>query len=237
MVYDDVPRSARKAAIHALEKISHADKQIFYKDYGDESEKISPEKIPDLLTNIRIAGKSLHQMGEYNQNRSSFDGMSKAIQEDDAHRVRYYAGLVLNSIRLEGFEQHIIAEKEELALTFELEISEVDQVRELTAEMREIVNATSELNDEHRPRVLKRINSIDLELLKPQGSFDVILAGIVDFGEALGDAGRAAKPAIDRMKEIRKIIEPKVKNSNQLAAPETPKSLPGPEGSGADDEG
>lgn len=93
-----------------------------------------------------------------------------------------------------------------------------------------IIIAESRLfTDEHSHRLLNRISQIETELYKNRGNFDVVLAGIVDFGEALGKFGRGVKPLVDRMGEIRRIIQPSVTEYQKLASPDEIKLLPAPE--------
>lgn len=112
---------------------------------------------------------------------------------------------------------------------FALDSSESQRISDLCNEMREIIGASSQFSDPHKIRLLGRISDIETEILKDKGRFDVILGGVVEFGDALGKFGKNVKPLVDRMAEIRKITQSKSKAYEGLPAPEEVKKLPPPE--------
>ncbi|QFT31132.1 hypothetical protein FIV00_11640 [Labrenzia sp. THAF82] len=112
---------------------------------------------------------------------------------------------------------------------FELNADDRSKVMGLIAEMRQLVQDSTTFDDAHRRRILKRIAKIEDEVLKAQGNFDTVLAGIAEIGETLGQFGKDVKPLTDRMQEIRKVTQSKTKGTNQLPAPDEPRKLPAPE--------
>ncbi len=115
--------------------------------------------------------------------------------------------------------------------TFNLDQSEKDRIALLASQMRKIVHASELFDNSHKVRILNRISSIENEVLKPKGLFDVILGGTSDIGETLGKFGVDIKPLTDRMKEIKQITRSKTKEYDELPAPDEIKKLPAPDDS------
>lgn len=137
---------------------------------------------------------------------------------------------------LEG--QLAVVEEQSLSVTADLgdlvpkfSLNENDRARvlKLCGGMREIVQATSEFDHPHKIRLLNRIASIEAEVHKEKGMFDIILGGVSDVGETLGKFGKDVKPLTDRMNEILDITRRGTKEYDQLPPPEEIKRLPAPE--------
>lgn len=97
--------------------------------------------------------------------------------------------------------------------------------------MKQIINDTSVFTSEHKIRLIARISQVELEVHRKQGRFDVILGGVVDFGDALGQFGKKVKPLVDRMNEIRGITQRKSAGYEQLPPPDESRRLPAPNNS------
>jgi hypothetical protein len=98
----------------------------------------------------------------------------------------------------------------------------------LIAEMRNTISSSQYFDDDHKKRLIERLAQVEAEIFKKEGRFDVILAGIVDFGDALGKFGQKAKPLTDLMREIRGIVQKKSEGYEKLPPPEETKLLPAP---------
>ena len=97
--------------------------------------------------------------------------------------------------------------------------------------MRKIVFSSSIFDAPHRRRLLNRIAAIEHEVHQKQGKLDVILAGVVDVGDALGKFGDKIEPLTKRMKEVAQIARSGSKEYEQIPAPDEIKALPAPEDS------
>lgn len=73
-------------------------------------------------------------------------------------------------------------------------------------ELRTLAINCESLSEEHRSRILRRIESLQLELHKHMSSLDSFWGLVGDAAIALGQAGRDAKPIVDRMREIMQIV-------------------------------
>jgi len=65
------------------------------------------------------------------------------------------------------------------------------------------------LGPDRQRRVLNAINAMQAEIDKVQSNYHVVLGKIVDLGEALGKAGKSAKPAFDRLEQLSNAIKGK----------------------------
>ncbi len=117
---------------------------------------------------------------------------------------------------------------DEIIPTFSLEKQDKERVTTLCREMRDIVLNSDNLDTAYRKRLLHRISQIEFEIYKPHGLYDVVLAGIVDAGDAFGKFGDRIKPLVDRINEIRGITQRNTKEYDQLPRPEEVKRLPKP---------
>ncbi|AUQ62041.1 hypothetical protein [Phaeobacter inhibens] len=75
-------------------------------------------------------------------------------------------------------------------------------IHEIISELRDVVYQSEWLGDERKQRVLRAVNSVQSEVDKELSNFHLILGKVVDLGEALGKAGKKAKPAFDRVEQL-----------------------------------
>ena len=108
---------------------------------------------------------------------------------------------------------------------FELSRGDKNKIRSLLSQTRDMIANADCFDDPHKRRLLARVSQVETEIFKPKGSLDTILAGIVDFGEAIGIAGEKARPMFDRICEIRGIAQSKTPDYKQLPPPDEMKRL------------
>jgi hypothetical protein len=113
--------------------------------------------------------------------------------------------------------------------TFKLDENDRVLVLNLCSDMRKIVLNTTHFDNPHKVRLSNRIAAIEAEVHKDNGLFDVVLGGVSDFGETLGQFGRDIKPLTNRMSEVLKITRKSTKSYDQLPSPEEIKQLPPPD--------
>jgi hypothetical protein len=112
-------------------------------------------------------------------------------------------------------------------LMVELSDSDLKRIQTLIAEMRKIAVETRELEQDHRRRLLDRLEKMQAELHKAMSNLDVFWGGVVDAGEALGTVGEKIKPFVDRMREIKNILWNNRKRITGLENKEEQTRLPG----------
>ena len=148
-------------------------------------------------------------------------------EDEEAHEM---LGLIKNYLNSENIN-HATTNFEILFSgsspnTFQNTEEEKNKIFSLTAEIREIVNTSKIFDDAHKNRLLHRISSVDIEVHKEKGNFDVILAGFVDIGDAFGTFGEKVKPIVDRYREIRSIAQKGAQEYEEIPAPEEQKRIP-----------
>ena len=119
---------------------------------------------------------------------------------------------------------------------FEIDDDDKGKILALCQKMRKIIWATDVFDDPHRIRLLKRISAIETQVHEPKGMYDVILAGVVDFGDAAGKFGEKVKPLTDRMREIGLVARKGAREYDKIPAPEEVKRLPAPEDGSTEDQ-
>ncbi|MDC7824509.1 hypothetical protein PQS90_05025 [Pseudomonas sp. BLCC-B13] len=90
---------------------------------------------------------------------------------------------------------------------FGYEFSEGDlrRIQTLINELRDLVATGQDLADEHRQRLLKRLEDMQKELHKKTSDLSRYYGLLGDAGVAIGKFGEDAKPIVDRIKEILQI--------------------------------
>lgn len=118
-----------------------------------------------------------------------------------------------------------------LGNTFAYEFSQGDleRVQALINELRSAVQDIKSLDDNHRARLLRRLERLQAEMHKKVSDLDRFWGLIGDAGVALGKLGKESKPIVDRIREISQIVW-----QTQARAEELPSgtSLPRLEGDG-----
>lgn len=72
--------------------------------------------------------------------------------------------------------------------------------------LRDKINNSKDFTDEHRDRLLKKLEELQKEIHKKMSSYDKILGNVVSIGHTLGRTTKEAEPFIHEVKEILKII-------------------------------
>lgn len=140
-------------------------------------------------------------------------------------RIHSVCGLMLQ------FHDQEQTEEENLQLFPEFHLPEQDEDRffGLCSEIRKIVLASAVFDEPHKRRLLNRVAAMEYEAKQKNGKLDVILAGVVDVGDALGKFGTSIEPLTKRVKELAQIARSNSKEYNQIPSPDETKALPPPE--------
>lgn len=81
------------------------------------------------------------------------------------------------------------------------------EIQKKIDELRSAVTNCSFLADEHKHRLLQALNELQSEFDNPTSNFDLILGKISKVGIILGKFGKDAKPFMDLLKPIWKLVE------------------------------
>ncbi len=92
--------------------------------------------------------------------------------------------------------------------TFAYEFSQgdFDRIQTLVNELRDKIQGNDNLEDSHKQRLLKRLESLQSELHKRVSDLDRFWGMVGDAGVVVGKLGADAKPIVDRVKEIAEIV-------------------------------
>lgn len=120
-------------------------------------------------------------------------------------------------------------QSDKLLVEFDLAPDDKARLLLLCEQMRKIIWSAEIFDDAHRVRLLNRVSAIETQVHKSKGNLDVILAGIVDFGDAAGKFGERVKPLTDRMREIGLVARKSSKDYDKIPAPDEVRRLPKPE--------
>lgn len=84
--------------------------------------------------------------------------------------------------------------------------SDFNHLQELINELRTLTRESDQLDEDHRRRLLRRIEKVQIELNKKMSSLDVFWGMLGEAGVVLGKFGENIKPLTDRVSEILKIV-------------------------------
>ncbi|MFV0597847.1 hypothetical protein [Shewanella sp.] len=90
-------------------------------------------------------------------------------------------------------------------------------------ELREHISGSDLFEDNHRSRLLRRLESLQSEIHKKMSDVDKIWGLVGDAGVVIGKFGKDAKPFVDRIKELSQIAW-----KTQARAEELPSSSQNP---------
>ncbi|WP_426993052.1 hypothetical protein [Methylomonas sp. CM2] len=89
---------------------------------------------------------------------------------------------------------------------YEFTQGDLDRIQTLINELRNAVAEAPDLENDHRQRLLKRLENLQSELHKKVSDLDRFWGLIGDAGVVTGKLGDDAKPLVDRIREIADII-------------------------------
>jgi hypothetical protein len=121
-----------------------------------------------------------------------------------------------------NYKQRIITKFKEYHL-YNFTDGDLTKIQTLLNEMREIVVSSNLFVDDHKARILNKLEGLQKELHKKMPSLDKLWGLIGDMRVALGKFGEDAKPFVDRISEILQIVW-----RTQAKAEELPSASPFP---------
>lgn len=89
---------------------------------------------------------------------------------------------------------------------YEFTSGDLDRVQLLINELRESISSSDRFEEEHKQRLLRRLERLQGELHKRVPDLDRFWGLVGDAGIVLGKLGESAKPIVDRVREITEIV-------------------------------
>ena len=150
--------------------------------------------------------------GVSNADRESIDGFINDIQKK--MQAKIHVGT------LDEYKRHFGIK---FASVFHYEFSDGDfkKIQELINDLRTLISEASDLEADHRHRLLKRLEALQAEFHKKVSDLDRFWGFFIDASIVVGLMGENAKPMVDVIKKIVTIIWP-----TQTRAYELPSDMP-----------
>lgn len=82
----------------------------------------------------------------------------------------------------------------------------LDRIQILINELRDLISDSNTIDENHKLRLLKRLENLQLELHKRVSNLDRFWGFVGDAGVVLGKFGNDVKPIVDRIREMLGIV-------------------------------
>ncbi len=120
-----------------------------------------------------------------------------------------------------GHYKHVFETALNNAFSYEFSQGDLDEIQALLNQLRDLIADTSELEEGHRHRLLRRLEKLQSEMHKVVSDLDRFWGFFIDASIVVGLMGENAKPMVDVIQKIVKIIWP-----TQTRAYELPSDFP-----------
>jgi hypothetical protein len=104
---------------------------------------------------------------------------------------------------------------------FAYKFSEGDfkRTQQLLNELKDLISKSDEIDEDHKSRLLRKLEGLQSELHKKVSDFDRFWGFIVESAVYLGKSGKAVKPIIDRIQELADIVLRIIAKAEDLPSP------------------
>lgn len=211
----NLPADPRKAILEVADKVSHAISLYA----SNRTRSSAPEykaiiraySLIEVLLN-KIEKDFPHSLDIFEADRVSLYGS----QSDVLGGIRRYCGAIkgwaaglMNEIET---QEMLNNGKEEFINAiagfggYSLSEKEYSLIQSKINEMRAIIAKSKHIADEHKTRMLQKLESLQSEIHKRMSSLTKSLGIIVEIGTTIGTFGVKVKPATDRLREILQVL-------------------------------
>lgn len=90
--------------------------------------------------------------------------------------------------------------------SYEFSDGDLNKIQELVSQLRESIVSSTLFEEDHKARLLARLEKVQSELHKKMANLDRFWGLVGDAGVAIGKLGKDAKPFVDRIREISDIV-------------------------------
>lgn len=149
--------------------------------------------------------------------------------DDDCSSMSFYLDAVRSEleVKLRTNKQERMVDHFSTVLgkgfVYEFSGGDLERVQVLVNEIRDRISNLDSIKEEHKQRLLRRLERLQSELHKRMSDLDRFWGFLGDAGVVLGKFGEDAKPIIDRAREILQIVW-----RTQARAEELPSGTPAP---------
>ena len=127
------------------------------------------------------------------------------------NQLRAFLGDIQEELVGQSSAQKLESMKSRFSITlangfsYEFTDGDLQRIRTLINELRELIIANSELDDDHKRRLLKRLEKMQAEIHKKVSDLDNFYGLLVEASVVFKKVGENAKPIVDRIKELTSI--------------------------------
>jgi hypothetical protein len=140
------------------------------------------------------------------------------------HAFRYLEGVIQARAQKEQSDHNRQRFTSLLGKQFHYSLSDADvaRIQRLLNELRDQISQSTKLEEDHRNRLLRRLERLQAELHKRISDLDRVYGLIGDAGVLVRKLGEDAKPIVDRIGEIYRIAWRSQANAEQLPSSSEP---------------
>lgn len=151
-----------------------------------------------------IENNNFHTNSEFPEASGSIEGNCRILMEYIEKIKRLFDKHSIK-IKVESYkDRYQTAFKASFA--YEFSQGDFDRIQALINELREKITGNDSFEDNHKQRLLKRLENLQSELHKRVPDLDKFWGMVGDAGVVVGKLGADAKPIVDRVKEIAEIV-------------------------------
>ncbi len=166
------------------------------------------EKAHVYCMDALVVVEMMNRLGDLGIEMPKLDGGKESDIAEMRELVAKIEGKTISLLEVYGTEEDrelVSREKTEKEM-YEFSDNDYERVQQLINELRQIVTRANLIGEDHRLRLLKRLEKLQLELHKQISDLDRFWGLLGDAGESIGKFGADAKPFIDRIRELLEII-------------------------------
>ncbi len=180
--------------------------QSFEKDLGYLVE--DTEKAHVYCMDALIVIDMINRLGNLDIALPELEGDKESDIEKIRSIVEELEQKTISAIEVFGTEEdrELISREKKGESVYEFSDNDHERVQQLINELRQIVTKASSIDEDHRSRLLRRLEKLQAELHKHLSNFDRFWGLLGDAGEAIGKFGEDTKPFVDRVKELLEIV-------------------------------
>jgi hypothetical protein len=141
---------------------------------------------------------------------------------NDAWSLHKYFENVYNHYIVQGTNlkvqniSSIFKNKFKNGFAYEFTQGDIKRIQDLINELRAEIGKSAKIPDEHKTRLLKRLEKLQSEMHKKMSDLDRFWGLVGDAGVVIGKFGNDAKPIVDRIREIAAIVWRTQSNAEEL---------------------
>jgi len=152
---------------------------------------------------------TINELNNIKQNLNKIDRYDNSIVYGFANRLK--EELKKHKIKIETDDSikkssERFSSKLRNTFKYTLKDEEINTIQNVLNTLREMINTSEDFEDEHRRRLLKRINELQTELNKEMSTFDHFWGLVIESGVAIGKFGKEAKPFVKLLKELKEVV-------------------------------